>query len=70
MTRMLVGTLLLLGTPMLAQQSQTSNPIFPNAQVVPESTAQTDQSEQPLQDKAAGNVSKAIFNLFSTVTPV
>jgi osmotically-inducible protein OsmY len=55
MTRMLVYTLLLLGTPMLAQQSQTSNPIFPNAQVVPESTAQTDQSEQPLQDKAAGN---------------
>ena len=55
MTRMLVYTLLLLGRPMLAQQSQTSNPMFPNAQVLPESTAQTDQSEQPFQDKAAGN---------------
>lgn len=55
MTRSLVFTLVLLGIPMLAQQSQTSNPIFPHAQASPESTAQTDQSEQPLQDKAAGN---------------
>jgi osmotically-inducible protein OsmY len=51
---MLVCTLLLLGTPMLAQQSQTLNPI-PNAQVSPENSAQTDQPGQPLQSKAAVN---------------
>ena len=55
MTRMLVCTLLLLGTRILAQESQTSNPSFPNAQASSESTAQTHQPEQPLQDKAAGN---------------
>jgi BON domain len=55
MTRKLVYTLLLLGTPMLAQQSQTLNPILPNAQVSPQSSAETDRSVQPLQDKAAGN---------------
>jgi osmotically-inducible protein OsmY len=52
---MLVSTLLLLGMPMLAQQSQTFNSSFPNTQASSENTAQADQSEQPLQDKAAGN---------------
>jgi osmotically-inducible protein OsmY len=55
MTRSLVYTLLLLGMPMLAQPSQTSNPVFPHPQVSPENTALTDQSEQPLQNKADGN---------------
>jgi osmotically-inducible protein OsmY len=52
---MLVCTLLMLGTPMLAQQSQTTNPKSSNAQASPESTAQTDQPGQPLQSKAAVN---------------
>lgn len=56
MTRILLCTLLLLGTPMLCQQQpQNPDPTVPNAQVSPESTAQTNQSEEPLQDKAAGN---------------
>jgi osmotically-inducible protein OsmY len=37
------------------QQPQNPDPTVPNAQVSPENTAQTDQSEQPLQDKAEGN---------------
>ncbi len=52
MTRMLLCTLLLVGTPMLCQE-QPQNPAVPNAQVSPENTVA--QSEQPLQDKAAGN---------------
>jgi len=49
-------TLLLLGTSMIGQQqSQNQAPTVPNAQVSPENSTQTDQSEQPLQNKAAGN---------------
>jgi osmotically-inducible protein OsmY len=44
-------TLLLAVVPMHCQQS----PLFPNSQKAPQNTAQTDQTEQPLQDKAAGN---------------
>jgi hypothetical protein len=56
MSRILVCTLLLLGTPMLCQQQpQNQDPAIPNTQASPENTAQTDQSEQPLQDKSAGN---------------
>lgn len=53
MTRMLICTLLLIGTPMLCQQPQNPDPTASNAQVLPQNMA--DQSEQPLQDKAAGN---------------
>jgi hypothetical protein len=52
MTRILLCTLLLVGTPMLCQE-QPQNPTVPNAQVSPENTVA--QSEQPLQDKPAGN---------------
>lgn len=56
MPRILVCTLLLLGTPMIGQQqSQKQNPTMPTVQAQPESSAQTQQSDQPLQDKAAGN---------------
>jgi osmotically-inducible protein OsmY len=56
MPRILVCTLLLLGTPMIGQQqSQKQNPAIPTVQAQPESSAQTQQSDQPLQDKAAGN---------------
>jgi osmotically-inducible protein OsmY len=56
MPRILVYTLLLLGTPLICQQpSQNQNPAIPAAQAQPESGAQTQQSDQPLQDKAAGN---------------
>jgi len=56
MSRILVCTLLLLGTPMLCQQQpQNQDPAIPNTQASPENTAPTDQSEQPLQDKSAGN---------------
>jgi hypothetical protein len=56
MTRILVYSLLLLGTPILAQQQLPSPlPTAPNAQESPVETAQTNQSEQPLQEKAAGN---------------
>jgi osmotically-inducible protein OsmY len=42
--------------PLIGQQpAQNTNPMVPNAQVSPENVAQADQSEQPLQDKAAGN---------------
>jgi len=51
MTRILACTLLLASVPMHCQQS----PHFPNSQESPQNTAQTDQAEQPLQDKAAGN---------------
>jgi len=48
--------LLLLGTPLIGQQQpQHPDPTVPNAQVSPETSVQTDQSEQPLQNKAAGN---------------
>jgi hypothetical protein len=52
MTRILLCTLLLAGTPMLCQEQPQNLPV-PNAQVSSENTAA--QSEQPLQDKAAGN---------------
>jgi hypothetical protein len=56
MTRILAYSLLLLGTPILGQQQlQIPVPTAPNAQASPVDMAQTDQSEQPLQDKAAGN---------------
>jgi osmotically-inducible protein OsmY len=56
MTRIVICTLLLLGTPMLCQQQpQAPQPMVDNAQVSSENTVQTDQSEQPLQNKAAGN---------------
>ena len=56
MPRILMCTLLLLGTSMIGQQqSQHPDPTVPNAQVSPENSVQTDQSEQPLQNKAAGN---------------
>ncbi len=56
MTRILVCTLLLLGTPMIGQQqSQKQDPTVPNAQASPKNSAPADQSEQPLQDKAEGN---------------
>lgn len=55
MPRRFLCTLLLLGTPVIGQQLQNPNPAVSNAQVSPENIAQTNQSEQPLQDKAAGN---------------
>lgn len=56
MNRMLVCTLLLLGTPMFCQEpSQKPDSAVPNAQVSPESTAQTDKLGQPLQDRREGN---------------
>lgn len=51
MTRILVCTLLLAVVPVHGQQS----PYFPNSQESPQNTTQTAQTEQPLQDKAAGN---------------
>jgi hypothetical protein len=53
MTRKLICALLLLGTPMLCQQPPNSDPTTSDAQVAPQNMA--DQSEQPLQDKAARN---------------
>jgi BON domain len=48
--------ILLLSTPMLCQQQpQGSDPLVTNANVSPEQIAQTNESEQALQDKAAGN---------------
>ena len=56
MPRILMCALLLLGTPLIGQQQpQHPDPTVPNAQVSPENSVQTDQSEQPLQNKAAGN---------------
>lgn len=56
MTRILMCTLLLLGTPMISQQQpQNQDPAIPNAQASSANSAEADQSEQPLQDKAAGN---------------
>jgi hypothetical protein len=56
MSRILVCTLLLLGTPMIGQQQpQNHDSTVPNAQVSPERAAQTDESEQPLQDEVEGN---------------
>jgi hypothetical protein len=56
MTRILLCTLLLLGTSMLCQQQpQGPDPTVTNAQASPEDLARTDQSGQTLQDKAAGN---------------
>ena len=55
MTRILLCTLLL-ATPMLCQQQpQNPDPAVPYEQASPENTAQTNQSDQGLQDKAAGN---------------
>jgi BON domain len=54
MIRVLVCTLWLLGTPMLGQQ-HNQNPTAPNAQAGPRDTAQTNQSQPQLQDKASGN---------------
>jgi hypothetical protein len=55
MNRILLCTLLLLGTPMLCQeQPQNLDPMVPRAQASPESSAHADKSE-PLQDKVAGN---------------
>jgi osmotically-inducible protein OsmY len=48
--------MLLLGMPLIGQQQpQNTNPMVQNAQISPEKIAQTDQAEQPLQDKTAGN---------------
>jgi len=48
--------ILLLGTSVIGQQQpHNQDPPVLNAQVSPENSAQTDQSEQPLQNKAAGN---------------
>lgn len=56
MIPILMSTLLLFGTSMIGQQQpQNPGPTVPNAQASPENRAQTDQSEQPRQNKAAGN---------------
>ncbi len=54
MTRVLVFTLWLLGTPMLCRQ-QNQNPTALNAQARPSATAQTDQPQAKRQDKLSGN---------------
>jgi hypothetical protein len=56
MTRILMYALLLLGTPMIGQQqTQQQDTAIPTAQGQPDSSAQPQPSDQPLQDKAAGN---------------
>jgi osmotically-inducible protein OsmY len=55
MNRILFCTLLLLGTPVIGQQSQNLDPMAPTAQVSPDNTSQMDQSAPPLENKAAGN---------------
>lgn len=55
MTRLVVYAFLLLGTPLFCQQQQNPAPTVPSAQVSPEKATQTDQSQQPLQNKASGN---------------
>jgi len=56
MTRILVCTLLLLGMPMIGQQQpQDQNPTIPDTQSSAENSAQAQQAEQTLQDKAEGN---------------
>jgi osmotically-inducible protein OsmY len=48
--------MLLLGASMIGQQQpQNPDPTVPYEQVSPADTVQTDQPEQPLQNKAAGN---------------
>jgi osmotically-inducible protein OsmY len=55
MNRILLCILLLLGTSAMGQQQlQNLDSKAPNAQVSPENAAQ-DQSQQPLQNKWAGN---------------
>jgi osmotically-inducible protein OsmY len=56
MNRILLCILLLLGTSVMGQQQpQNQDPPVSNAQVPPENSAKADQSDRPLQDKAAGN---------------
>ena len=56
MSRTLVCTMFLLSMPLIGQQQpQNTDPMVQNAQISPEKIAQTDQAEQPLQDKTAGN---------------
>src|ERR1700756_441334 len=54
MTRLFLCAFLLLGTPMFCQQ-QNSVPTGPNSQVLPDNSAQTNQSVQPPQNRAAAN---------------
>jgi hypothetical protein len=56
MNRILLCILMLLGTSVIGQQQpHNQDPPVLNAQVSPENSAQADQSDRPLQDKAAGN---------------
>jgi len=56
MSRTLVCTMFLLSMPLIGQQQpQNTDPMVQNAQISPEKIAQTDQAEQPLKDKTAGN---------------
>ena len=56
MNRILLCILLLLGTSVMGQQQpQNQDPPVLNVQVSPENSAQADQSDRPLQDKATGN---------------
>ena len=55
MSRILMFTVLLLGTQMFGQQPPNQDPAVPDAQMSSENTAQTDQPDQPLQNKAGGN---------------
>ena len=56
MNRILLCILMLLGTSVIGQQQpHNQDPPVSNAQVSPENSAQADQSDRPLQDKAAGN---------------
>jgi osmotically-inducible protein OsmY len=56
MNRILLCILLLLGTSVMGQQQpQNLDARAPSGQVSPENAAQTDQEQQPLQNKGAGN---------------
>jgi len=56
MNRILLCILMLLGTSVIGQQQpHNQDPPVSNAQASPENSAQEDQSDRPLQDKAAGN---------------
>jgi len=56
MNRILLCILMLLGTSVIGQQQpHNQDPPVSNAQGSPENSAQADQSDRPLQEKAAGN---------------
>jgi osmotically-inducible protein OsmY len=55
MTRIFLSTVLLLGTPMFCRQPQDQDQAVPNAHVSPDNATLKEQSDQPLQDKVAGN---------------